>query len=310
MIVVSLLLILVSGGLLATGILQANDPFVMASIGVSVLAAAALFLGIRQQRGSVDVDHAVSPSAAAPQNRGAAAAGRVLPADAGRAAPAGIANSTAAAERRRTPVGAAPAAAGRAQTGAPPQTARPPINPAPPVNPLRRSAATPAVGSAAVGAAAAVGSAAVTDQPTKPSLLDQATTRIDRDAVEAGSPARGTSGPARTTPVPGKPPTTAPPRPTAPAKPPTHVPPKPAPLRPVPPRPARLSRSSRKTATPRSSRPAARPRTMTPRSSRPSRARPPRSSTGTPSRRRSAASAEAEPDDVQDAPADRMPRPR
>jgi hypothetical protein len=50
MIVVSLLMILVSGGLLVGGILRADDVLVMASIGVSVLAAGALFLGIRQQR--------------------------------------------------------------------------------------------------------------------------------------------------------------------------------------------------------------------------------------------------------------------
>ncbi len=50
MIVVSLLLILLSGGMLATGILDTNDGLVLASIAVSVFAAAALFLGIRQQR--------------------------------------------------------------------------------------------------------------------------------------------------------------------------------------------------------------------------------------------------------------------
>ncbi|HEV2087172.1 MAG TPA: hypothetical protein VGR21_02555 [Cryptosporangiaceae bacterium] len=50
MIVVSLLLILLSGGMLFTGILDTNDGLVLASIGVSVFAAAALFLGIRQQR--------------------------------------------------------------------------------------------------------------------------------------------------------------------------------------------------------------------------------------------------------------------
>jgi hypothetical protein len=49
-IVVSLLLILVSGGLLVAGILRAEDQLVITSIGVSLLAAAALFVGIRQQR--------------------------------------------------------------------------------------------------------------------------------------------------------------------------------------------------------------------------------------------------------------------
>lgn len=71
MIVVSLLLILVSGGLLAAGILQANDPLVMASIGVSVLAAAALFLGIRQQGSTAQQDGAAerATDAAAPPRR-------------------------------------------------------------------------------------------------------------------------------------------------------------------------------------------------------------------------------------------------
>lgn len=50
MIVVSLFLILASGAMLATGILQTSDGLVLASIAVSVFAAAALFLGIRQQR--------------------------------------------------------------------------------------------------------------------------------------------------------------------------------------------------------------------------------------------------------------------
>jgi hypothetical protein len=49
-IVVSLLLIVLSGGLLAAGISAAANGLVVTSIGVSMLAAGALFLGIRQQR--------------------------------------------------------------------------------------------------------------------------------------------------------------------------------------------------------------------------------------------------------------------
>jgi hypothetical protein len=53
-IVVSLLLILVSGGLLAAGVSNAADGLVITSIGVSLLAAASLFLGIRQQRDALE----------------------------------------------------------------------------------------------------------------------------------------------------------------------------------------------------------------------------------------------------------------
>jgi hypothetical protein len=52
-IVVSLLLILVSGVLLVAGILRAEDSLVITSIGASLLAAAALFMGIRMQRGAL-----------------------------------------------------------------------------------------------------------------------------------------------------------------------------------------------------------------------------------------------------------------
>jgi hypothetical protein len=148
-IVVSLLLILVSGGLLATGILQANDPFVVASIGVSVLAAAALFLGIRQQRGGAvsaggqDVDlhgresYGLGSATSAP-------AGRAIPADAGRGNPAGAVPRA----------GTARSQAVRVSTPARPPS-RPPAPPAQPAvdGSSIAAAAAPAVGSASVASA-------------------------------------------------------------------------------------------------------------------------------------------------------------
>jgi hypothetical protein len=53
-IVVSLLLIVVSGGLLAAGVSSAADSLVITSIGLSLLAAGSLFLGIRQQRDALE----------------------------------------------------------------------------------------------------------------------------------------------------------------------------------------------------------------------------------------------------------------
>ena len=54
MIVVSLLLIVVSGGLLAGGVSSGADGLVITSIGLSLLAAGSLFLGIRQQRDALE----------------------------------------------------------------------------------------------------------------------------------------------------------------------------------------------------------------------------------------------------------------
>jgi hypothetical protein len=53
-IVVSLLLIVVSGGLLAAGVSSGADGLVITSIGLSLLAAGSLFLGIRQQRDALE----------------------------------------------------------------------------------------------------------------------------------------------------------------------------------------------------------------------------------------------------------------
>jgi len=181
-IVVSLLLILVSGGLLATGILQANDPFVMASIGVSVLAAAALFLGIRQQRGGVDRyigQDAGRPARDEYRTAGATStplATRTHTADAGRGSPAGSAVPVVGAATVRPP------AAGMA---------RPPAT-----RPVVGSAAAPVVGSASVSSvprtaetAGPAEDAAASDGETPRSTPDEvtATQVIDVDVV---APAR------------------------------------------------------------------------------------------------------------------------
>jgi len=163
-IVVSLLLILVSGGLLAVGILQANDPFVMASIGVSVLAAAALFLGIRQQR---PVDRPSSQDVPTRIERKPAAAGRVIP--------------PGAATRATAPASPPPAraAVASASVGAAPVT--------------QAAAGTPVTQTTA-GAAPAAGKAAVRVPPppvAEPADAGEVTETqiIDRNAVTQAEPA-------------------------------------------------------------------------------------------------------------------------
>ncbi len=184
MIVVSLLLILVSGGLLATGILQANDPFVMASIGVSVLAAAALFLGIRQQRG--DVDRTVGHDDKTP-------VGRTAQPGAGRVTPAG-------AQAVRAPAASPPAQPVRPAGAA---KVEPVAKPALKVDPVVRAA----TGSASV-TAPPVPPPPVTPPPVAATPAEVTETQIiDADAVQ---PARTPPAAAQTAPASAPPPASVP----------------------------------------------------------------------------------------------------
>jgi hypothetical protein len=184
-IVVSLLLILVSGGLLAVGILQANDPFVMASIGVSVLAAAALFLGIRQQR---PVDRPSSQDVPTRIERKPAAAGRVIP--------------PGAATRATAPASPPPAraAVASASVGAAPVT--------------QAAAGTPVTQTTA-GAAPAAGKAAVRVPPppvAEPADAGEVTETqiIDRNAVTQAEPAYVEPAPSEPEPPAAQPPAAEP----------------------------------------------------------------------------------------------------
>ncbi len=177
MIVVSLLLILVSGGLLAVGILQANDPFVMASIGVSVLAAAALFLGIRQQR---PVDRPSSQDVPTRIERKPAAAGRVIP-------PGAAARATAPASPPPARAAVASASVGAA--------------------PVTQAAAGTPVSQTTAGAAAALAAGKAAVRVPAPPVAEPAdagevteTQIIDRNAVTQAEPAE--VGPAASEPEP------------------------------------------------------------------------------------------------------------